>query len=67
MTFPTKDQDSIVEASKQAFLMPEVTKKFLKSDDRKTLDPDDPAFKNAKWCYDTPGVVHRDQVCRILI
>lgn len=26
------------------------------------LDPSDEEYANSKWCYDTPGVVHPDQV-----
>lgn len=27
------------------------------------LDPSDEDYAQSKWCYDTPGVVHPDQVC----
>jgi len=27
------------------------------------LDPLDEEYVQSKWCYDTPGVVHPDQVC----
>jgi hypothetical protein len=27
------------------------------------LDPSDEEYAKSKWCYDTPGVVHPDQVC----
>jgi hypothetical protein len=27
------------------------------------LDPSDEEYAESKWCYDTPGVVHPDQVC----
>ena len=27
------------------------------------LDPLDEEYAQSKWCYDTPGVVHPDQVC----
>jgi hypothetical protein len=27
------------------------------------LDPLDEEYARSKWCYDTPGVVHPDQVC----
>lgn len=27
------------------------------------LDPLDEEYVRSKWCYDTPGVVHPDQVC----
>lgn len=26
------------------------------------LDPSDEEYARSKWCYDTPGVVHPDQV-----
>ncbi|PSN49800.1 hypothetical protein C0J52_01392 [Blattella germanica] len=30
------------------------------------IDPSDEAFQKSKWCYDTPGVVHPDQVIHLL-
>lgn len=30
------------------------------------LDPSDEAYARSKWCYDTPGVVHPDQVIHLL-
>lgn len=30
------------------------------------LDEQDPTFKLTKWCYDTPGVVHSDQILNLL-
>jgi len=27
------------------------------------LDPSDEEYTKSKWCYDTPGVIHPDQVC----
>lgn len=30
------------------------------------IDEQDPTFKVTKWCYDTPGVVHSDQILNLL-
>ena len=30
--------------------------------DRLGLDPDDPDLALSKWVYDTPGVLHKEQV-----
>lgn len=62
-TFPTEksnvNSDKMID---EEFVMPKVTNKFLQTDDRKVFNPDADAFKRSKWCYDTPGVVHPDQV-----
>lgn len=30
------------------------------------IDDQDPTLKLTKWCYDTPGVVHSDQILNLL-
>ncbi len=30
------------------------------------FNPDDPAYTNNKWCYDTPGTVSEDQIINLL-
>lgn len=48
---------------KNSFVMPTFSNRIVKGDEKqKTLNPNDPEFKHSKWCYDTPGVVHPDQV-----
>ncbi|KAL0269543.1 UNVERIFIED_CONTAM: hypothetical protein PYX00_007243 [Menopon gallinae] len=32
----------------------------------KGLDPEEPDFRNSKWCYDTPGVVSHEQILSLL-
>jgi len=29
------------------------------------LNENSDVFADSKWCYDTPGVVHPDQVCQV--
>lgn len=49
-------------SSENNFEMPTITSKLLKEDDRKVFDSNAPEFRKSKYCYDTPGVVHPDQV-----
>ena len=46
----------------EEFVLPKLTHQFVNSDERRFLDPEDKDFINSRWCYDTPGVVHHDQV-----
>lgn len=52
------------EVLKEEFAMPKITNKLLNTDERKVFNEDDKNFKLSKWCYDTPGVIHPDQVSK---
>jgi len=46
------------ETSKDVFS----AKRTRESKKKLGLDENHPSFKDSRWCYDTPGVTHPDQV-----
>lgn len=65
MTFhrPPDETDTSNIQDDKLFDMPSRSRQELTRLSKKAFDPNDVPFRSAKWCYDTPGVMHNDQVC----
>lgn len=61
-TFPAEPETGNRKTKKlpvtEMFFLP----KQPKGKEKKAWDPDDPEFRTARWCFDTPGTVNEHQV-----